>query len=221
MTVHCFGDSWAYGSELDFTKEFPFVHHFAKLISSDYINYGIEGASLGIILQSIANNVNNFQIGDVVLAVIPPDVRWYGQNTKKGFYTLNIQHAEYKLFLQDKTSEWFLYHHALFVFAIQKLLQNSKVKYLLAFNYGSADCINHIFPIDQKTFIDKQDLFSLLQNKNKNQGRTWLGYQFNEDGPSDHYFSGKYFEGKLQHPNELGHKKIAEIFLNSYNKVYK
>jgi len=35
---------------------------------------------------------------------------------------------------------------------------------------------------------------------------------------SNYHFSGKYFKGNHHHPNELGHKRIAELLLNKLEK---
>lgn len=222
MKVYAFGGSWAYGSELDFNKEFPFVKHFSEKLGCNYVNYGEEGAGAGLVLRRISENACCFQEDDIVLVIVPPDVRWYSESANRGFYPIGINDDEYKSFIGNKSLDWFVYHHALFIFSIQNLLEFYKVKYIMAFDCGSAESLDYPgIPIDKNKFVSDQDLLSILSNKTKLQGRVWLGYTFLEDGPSKYSFKGKYFKGKLQHPNELGHKKIAEIFLNSYNKIYK
>ena len=222
MKVYCFGDSWAYGSELDFSTESPFVKHFSDAIQLDYENHGIEGASLGVVLEKITKISEKFTPGDIALVIIPPDVRWYSESKETGFYTINIETKEYKDFLQNKSENWFIYHHAIFIFAMQKIFDASEVQYLMAFNYGSPESLYKTnLPINKQVFISEQDLLSTLAGKPKNQGRSWLGYRFDEDGPSEFNFTGKYFLGKKQHPNDLGHQTIAKLFLDSYNLLYK
>lgn len=218
--MYSFGDSWAYGSELDFETEFPFVKHFSDLVGANYVNHGKPGSSLGLILKTVVDKLDKLTPQDIVLVIVPPDVRWYSEN-KQGYYSIGLDHNEYKSFLQDKTDDWFKYHHALYILAMQHLLETKKVKYVMAFNYGSDDALKYPnIPVNKDVFVSTQDLLSLLEDKPIDHGTVWIGYTFHEDGPSAVNFKGKYFEGKMHHPNNLGHQKIAKIFLDSYNKLY-
>jgi hypothetical protein len=210
--VRCFGDSWAYGSELNFDLgQRPFVHWFAEILSAEYVNYGKEGSSLGQILNTIIRNLRYIQPQDTVLVIIPPDVRWYSESRiTKQFYTITDQ-DEYDKFLGDKSLDWFTYHHALFVYAIQKILNDVGCKYVMACNYGNIKNIKkYNLAIDYKQFVSDQDLTSILTE----QKNLWT-VLFH--GPDAAAFTGRYFEGCIHHPNELGHKRIAELMLEKYH----
>lgn len=219
----CFGDSWAAGAELTRNQK-PFVYWLAQSLNINAINYGREGSSLGIILHAIITNAQKITANDVVIVIVPPDTRWYDENEQQGFYSVqNWQREDYFRFLNNKTLEWFTYHHALFVYAIQKILNDIGCKYVLAHNYGQiSDYKKYNLNIDYTRFLSQQSLTDLLS------GHTieWRGYpdhlpaenRYDQDGPPAEIFSGIYFEGCQQHPNELGHKKIAELLLQKINE---
>lgn len=212
--IYCFGDSWAAGAELK-QSEKPFVHWFAENLEKEYINYGQEGASLGIILHTLVMNITQISSDDCVIVIIPPDVRWYDENKEKGFYSLMQWMTEdYTKSLNNKTVEWFKYHHLLFIFSIQKILDDIGCFYVLAHNYGQLPTNEtYRIPINYKKFLSKKNLTNLLSDCYD----SWKSYQLDIDGPMhQHVFHGKYFEGTVNHPNELGHKKIAELFLEYY-----
>ena len=62
--------------------------------------------------------------------------------------------------------------------------------------------------INKDYFLSEDSLTTLLgaedwlENYNKHDRK---------DGPETENFSGKYFEGKLTHPNDLGHQQIAKM----------
>jgi hypothetical protein len=220
--VHCFGDSWAYGAELTEPQrqEHPFVHWFSRELNLDYKNYGEEGASLGIILHRLVSHIKLIDEQDIVLIIIPPDTRWYDENEKKGFYSLmNWQREDYFKSINNKTLAWFIYHHALFIYAIQKILDDIGCYYIMAHNYGQIEeTAQFNLKIDYAKFLNKIDLTNLLSEIPHN----WNSYKdkslLDDDGPTyNHEFSGKYFKGCENHPNELGHKRIAVLLLEKYH----
>lgn len=215
--IYCFGDSWGYGAELNNPQvdEHPFVHWFAKTLNLPYENYSQEGASLGIILHRIALTLSKINQNDIVLIIVPPDVRWYDESKEKGFYTLmQWQTEDYMKSLNNKTIEWFKYHHLLFIYAIQKSLNDIGCYYIMAHNYGQLPLSdNYKFSIDYNKFLNSVDLTTLLSSNPCH----WDSYQLESDGPiASKGFHGEYFQGTVCHPNELGHKRIAEMFLQKY-----
>lgn len=203
-----FGDSWAYGSELQ-AGEQPFVHWFAESVGAPYTNYGQEGSSLPMILKTLLDNLFKISQNSVALVIIPPDVRWYSETSDKGFYTINDWN-EYTRILGEHSIEWFVYHHAMFIYTIQKLLDDRGCQYIMAHNYGSIDRLkNYNFPINYSKFLSSTDLTSLLSNK----VNSWIRL-FHD--PEAELFTGRYFEGCIHHPNLKGHKRIAELMLEKY-----
>jgi hypothetical protein len=221
-TLYCFGDSWTAGAELQY-QEHPFGHWLAESLGNICQNYGQEGSSLGIILHTLISKINQITKNDIVIVITPPDTRWYDQNEQQGFYSVqNWQRDDYFRFLNNKTLEWFIYHHVLFVYAIQKILNDVGCNYILAHNYGQiTDYKKYNLNVDHSRFLSEQSLTDLLSGHEIE----WQGYpthlpaenQFDQDGPPAELFSGIYFQGCRQHPNELGHKKIADLLLKKLN----
>lgn len=220
--IFTFGDSWGAGAELK-PNEYPFIHWFAEELEIEYKNFSLQGSSLGIILHTIVEQISTISNKDIVLIIVPPDARWYDENKENGFYTLmSWQDEDYFKFLNNKTLEWFRYHHALFVYSIQKILNDIGCYYIMAHNYGQIEELKkYDLQIDYKKFLSNTDLTNLLSDKPK----IWYSYaehldiehRFDQaDGPPDNFFTGKYFEGCKCHPNELGHKQISKLFLEKY-----
>lgn len=216
--ILCFGDSWAAGAELK-PYEQPFVHWMAQTLSVPYFNFGVQGHSLGMILHTIVDRLQDIDRNSVVIVIIPPDTRWYDQNQEQGFYSVqNYQRDDYFRFLNRKTLEWFRYHHALFIYTAQKIFADIGCQYLMAHNYGQLNEYDkYQLPIDFARFLSTQSLTDLLSD----QPVGWKSYpehlpewhRYDQDGPGPAVFSGRYFEGCDTHPNELGHRYIAELLL--------
>lgn len=222
MRVFCFGDSNAAGAELQ-PHEHPFVHWFAEKTNAAYTNYGREGSSLGLILHSLVMNQSEITKDDVVLFVVPPDSRWYDENEEQGFYTLmNYQRDDYFKFLNNKTLEWFRYHHALFIYTAQKILNDIGCYYLMTHTYGQVDEYEkYHLAIDYSKFLSELSITNLLST---NASVIWRSYpevlpkthQLNQDGPHFYDKESPYFKGTYGHPNELGHKRLADLMFEKY-----
>lgn len=221
--IHCFGDSWAAGAELQKGQQ-PFVHWVAQQLDQPYINHGKNGISLGMIVNGIAQELPKITSGDLVLVVVPPDIRWYDQNPGKGFYSLSIlQKDDYIKFLNYKTLKWFAYHHALFVYVIQKMLNDANCDYIMMHNYGQiSDTQPYNFPINHTKFLSQHDLTTLLTK----QTHSWhwppdtqiLTHIIELADPPTGIFTGPYFQGCDYHPNEQGHQEIARLIVEKYHE---
>lgn len=211
-----FGDSWGHGSELDLPKEKPFGHWLKLLLNCQHFeNASQPGASLGLVVQRLVGYLKNISDKDLVVIVVPPDVRWYDQSSSQGWFPLYLEDPRYATFLQDKTVEWFEYHHALFLYTAQRILEDIGCDYVLTHNYGKMpDLDSYGLKNQTDRFLSNHSLTTLLSGKDI----PWNVYQFESDEPPLEVFSGRYFEGKICHPNEEGHKIIAELIFNKINK---
>lgn len=213
-----FGDSWGFGSELKMPKENPFGYWLSKLLNAELRNNSSPGASLGLIAKLVTEHLSDISARDLVIIVIPPDVRWYDQSERRGFYSMyRMEEKSYLMFLQEKTVEWFEYHHSLFIYVIQKMLEDRDCDYLLTHNYGQLpDFTKYNLIVDGDRFLSKYSLTELLTGKTSD----WHTYQLDTDNPPPADFTGPYFEGKICHPNEQGHKQIAQMFLDRIRERY-
>ena len=230
--ILCFGDSNAAGAELD-PGQHPFVHWVAKELNCPYTNYARSGSSLGLILHTLVANLHEINKKDLVLIVIPPDTRWYDENEEQGFYSLqNYMRDDYFKFLNNKSLEWFRYHHALFIYTVQKILEDAGCNYIMTLAYGSIEEIQvYDLKIKMDQFLSKLDLLNLLAAI-PTQVKL---YDF--DSPAEHRYDNDYpnnraiihknpyfYNGrgeKINHPNEAGHKRLAELILKKYRDLTK
>lgn len=226
--VFCFGDSHGAGAEL-LKNEHPFVHWVANKLNFPYKNYSEEGSSLGIILHRLVRHQIEITKNDIVLVVIPPDSRWYDENEDQGFYSLpNYMIEDYYIkFLNKKTLEWFEYHHALFTYIIQKILNDIGCTYIMILAYGKLGGSHYKLNIDYSKFLSDTDLMNILsltytEWDNYPHNIEPAEHRFMYDGPPNIKATGPYYQinGKPTdgHPNELGHKKIAQLILEKLNE---
>ena len=208
--LYVFGDSWAEGAELEIDEK-PFAPYLAELLDAPYENLGICAASLGHILHTVIKKVDNMQSDDTVVVIIPPDIRWYYINEGYVFGSLLMGMPDY----DDTLSiEWYIYHHNLFIYTIISMVTAKTKNLVLAHNYG--ELVMHewfINKIDRSYLLSEHSLTTLLGSPD------WLeNYSKSDrkDGPEPENFTGKYFEGKITHPNDLGHQQIAKII---YDKL--
>lgn len=229
-TVYCFGDSNGAGADLN-PGEKPFIHWFSKELGLGYQNYSENGASLGIIQHRLIINHKKITKDDIVLIVIPPDTRWYDQNKKAGFYSLVNYDIEdyYTKFLNKKTLEWFEYHHTLFTYTIQQILNNIGCYYIMFLSAGRLGGSHYELDIDYNTFLSNEDMLNFLSKEKV----IWDNYPHHLQ-PEEHQFmyngapwgswdltspligsDGDPTE-KGGHPTELGHKYISNMLLEKY-----
>lgn len=220
-----FGDSWAAGAEL-LDDQKPFGHWMAQELNITWTNHGREGSSLGLILHALIQQLAVIKENDLVIVIIPPDTRWYDENQEQGFYSLqNYQRQDYFKFLNNKTLEWFRYHHAGFIYTMQKILNDVGCRYIMAHNYGQVNQYQKFnLNVDYDQFLNECSLTELLSGHSIE----WKSYpehlpldrRYDEDGPSSKVFVVPYFAGCQCHPNEFGHKLIAQLFVDKLKATY-
>lgn len=214
MKILTFGDSWGAGYGLG-NKEKNFTHFLEDLLDAPSQNFSETGSSLGHILHTFILKINRAEKNDLVVVIIPPDVRWYTITKRNEVRTLFIGDREYKNFIRNKSMYWFKYHHSLFIHSIHKICEQLDVKYILAHNYGKLEIINAFKPlIPNNIFLDKNNSLASLLG-----GDDYKNYSKKHDGPIE--LAGKNFIPGDNHPNEKGHKIIAELLFNKFNEKYK
>lgn len=200
-----FGDSWAWGSELEHPEKQRFSHILSNQFDLIEKNYSRPNSSLFEINYKILTQtpVNSF-----VVVIIPPDSRISNIQDGFKFDTVHSDSEQYEIFSKNNGLEYFEWNHNLLINSICHNLASNKNKFLLMKNYGELNLMT--FNEKWKHYILGDSLHSILNAKKP----TFQGYVMNLrdwGGPSFDDFSGKYFEGCDCHPNKLGHEKIAEI----------
>ena len=217
--IYCFGDSWGAGAELN-KGEKPFV----ELLNKPYKNYSVEGNSYPKIVSQVFDYIHEINSEDIVLVVIPPDIRWMQQDGK-AFRPFNLSEDGYLKWVSGKDEYWFRYHASLFTYSIQSALDSIGCTYLFMHNYGGEFIVDDRFKslINTDNFLDiKKSLTTLLEANDAYQA--WEKNVLTNkiiDGPVSEspfveiknrkVFNSKYFEGNASHPNQLGHYRIKEL----------
>lgn len=225
--IYCFGDSWGYGSELDFNHEKPFINLISEELNISFINKSVEGASFGHITHDIIT-YPNFNQNDLILIIVPPDIRWYFENINnkisslmipnEGFLTDTtideIRKSELLLYVNTVTHRkvWYKYHQSLFLFTLQEFFRKKNLHFLFAHNYGKLNLhepFNDL--LSKENFLNfDRSLTSILTNMDD---PDLIEKQL--DGPYKNMFVGEFFEGNGYHPNQLGHYEIKNIILKN------
>jgi hypothetical protein len=207
--IYCFGDSWSYGSGLN-ENENPFVYWLSKDLGIKFVNYSSEGNSYPKIVSQIFDNIHKINNKDIVLIVIPPDIRWMDQEDEHFIpWWVDLDKERYMSWLGDKTEVWFRYHASLFTYTIQSALDSIGCKYLFMHNYGGEFTIDNRFKflINIDNFLDiKRSLTTILGGED-----SYESWDLKKDGPSERKYGIFFGEEDRRHPNELGHKRIAEL----------
>jgi hypothetical protein len=166
--IFCFGDSNGYGSDL-LPGGKPFVHWIANAKGLEYSNYAEPGASLGIVQHRLVVRLGEITKDDFVIVVVPPDARWYDESEEDGFFSFaNYDTVEYyEKFLGKKTLEWFEYHHALFTYTIQQLLNGIGCRYVMFLTAGRLGGQHYNLPIDYDKFLSDEDMLNFLSREKK------------------------------------------------------
>jgi hypothetical protein len=122
---------------------------------------------------------------------------------------VDLDKERYMSWLGDKTEVWFRYHASLFTYTIQSALDSIGCKYLFMHNYGGEFTIDNRFKflINIDNFLDiKRSLTTILGGED-----SYESWDLKKDGPSERKYGIFFGEEDRRHPNELGHKRIAEL----------
>ncbi len=216
--VWCFGDSNGAGVGLALGEQ-PFAGWVARALGLQCRNLAEPGASLGLITQRLIQQHRHIRARDLVLITVPPDSRWYDENSQ-GFHTVSAHDRDrYLRFLEHKTLRWFQYHHGVFLYTQQSLMRDLGVTWIWLETYGQMrDSNRYGLPLDWRACLADQDCMSLLSGRpGAWQSYPWhlpRGRQFDLDGPQGDYEpASEYFLGTDGHPNEAGHRRLADLIL--------
>lgn len=215
MKVHSFGDSWAYGAELK-KGDRTFGQLIADRLKIKHLNHGMQGFSMGNVLLSVFDKSDTLAPNDLALVVLPPDIRWYSMDMEGNWQTYKRNSEGYEEYFLQKPIDWFIHHHNIFMYTMQSIFKDKRCKFLFMHNYGNLVIYNQYHRlIDRNNILSNKSLTELLHEN------SWDNYsqEKKSDGPRDDFFKGKYFEGNKDHPNQLGHMKIAEL-INNKMKLY-
>ena len=216
-----FGDSWCYGFELDKPETQCYTHLLSEKINSDYINYGLNGNSFSKITNEILTEGINKS--DFILVCIPPDIRFIGEDKNGNLIPLysddSVNSCEFIQKQMDYYKEVITdyknfnsYFQLLNLYTLQNYLSDLQVNFLFFVNYGNIDYkFKFNGKIDKSNFLINHSLTNFLGGNDL----TLTPSKLNTDNIEASIFKGKYFKGNFNHPNILGHEKIADLIYNN------
>ena len=196
-----FGDSWPWGAELS-ASEKPFGYWIAEELGYEFENCAEEGTSIEhMVLQLQRYVAKNKQPTTAVFFITNPIRTMHYQGQQWLTYRPTGQRspgheAYYKYVQSDKLD----YHRAqVFVLALQRICEQYKINdyYIegwtnMTWDYAGIDT-NKMYPKTATHILDV-DLNPKTSEISK-------------------YQQSEYIKPNKYHPNELGHKKIAEELL--------
>lgn len=224
-----FGDSWTFGSELDRPKEQNWTKNVADRLNCNALNYSVPASSIGHLMVQLFNYINDsaqyinhkkiFMVGltgstryltysnaknqfvnitpeanyctlDIHPSGRPPETLKEFNNLSQELYKM-VQCTEYDTFLMTQV---------IFTFQHYCKVHNIDVIFFSYFDWLSLDA----------NIVDT----SIVYPTSITHALTGLEYSI------PNIRDNVYFEGKLFHPNMLGHQKISEILYEFYTKKY-
>ena len=220
-----FGDSWTFGSELDLPRQQPWPTHLGQRLDAEVINLGTPASSIEHCLVQLFNYVKisdqyqdykkifmvgltgttrflsysnqlkefvnitpeaNYRTGNIHPSGRPPDVVREFDSLSQHWYGL-VECAEYNKYVCTKTA-----------FAFANYCKLNQIDLMLFSYFDPA--------VFDEALVDKNLFYPLTMTE------AMTGQPYNLSITMEH----PCFEGKLFHPNVIGHQRMAEILHNHY-----
>lgn len=226
-----FGDSWTFGSELDIPREDPWVKHLADSLGVEYVNMGVPASSIGHTIVQLFNfikqypNFKEYKLIFMIGLTAPSRYLSYNNQDKEfinitseaPYSTSNIHFTgrppecvthmnEYALltYKQVEDGEYSEFLGVQTIFQFQQFCFNNNIDCLF-FSYFDKLVTDNYGYMLQHDLIYPETITHALTGKEY-------------DLPDVR--ENQYFKGKLFHPNQLGHTKIAELLKEFYDQKY-
>jgi len=230
-TLVALGDSWTYGSELQNIEDAWPYRLAGRIGCSQVVNLGKEASSIYHLPLQIAE-FEKLGISAPVFAVgLTDEARVMMWNTRGGdWHKLTgvpelAKNPELTNYMKEFASEvdtfaFREYNLGLILTWVQNYFIANNFQYVMYKQFNNLETRFFDQMLD-KTKIHRQgisilaDLADYIPASNFSPyGNAWSFY--------DVVTNNKYFQGKIAHPNEHGHEKIAELletlYVNSYNQ---
>lgn len=194
-----FGDSWAYGTELTASQK-PFGYWIAESLGYEFENYALEGTSIEHMIIRLQDYIGrNTQPTTAIFFISDPrrSLYWEHDNplnenwqTYRPAGLARPGHQAYFKYIQSDQLDQ--HESQVFILALQRICEQYNIKdYYLQ---GWVEIDWHYFGID-KDKIYPHTATQIL------------------DIDFPNVTESQYFIPNKHHPNELGHKKIAQELL--------
>ncbi len=231
QTIVGFGDSWTYGSELDRPSEQCWLAQLATVLDAHFCNMSTPASSTGHLSVQLFDFIKqnpNFENDNLIFMVgltgltrylsysnsksqfvsITPeavyctkDIHQSGRPPEVLNYMSGLAHDMYKLVDAPEYNEFLACQQ---IFQFQQFCNHNEIECIFFSYFDLLDTskyahmlsTDYIYPTTITQALTGQE-YSIPAIRNN-----------------------KYFEGKLFHPNQLGHSKIAELLKGFYDQKY-
>lgn len=223
-----FGDSWTFGSELDFPRDYPWLVQIADKLEADYVNMSTPASSIGHLIVQLFNFIkqNNYpghkKVFMVGLSGLTRYLTYSNQlnefvniTPEANYRTGNIHHSgcppevvpEFRTMANEmyrmvECPEYNNFIVTQTIFTFEQYCRHENID-IIFFSYFD-------FPIVDSQLVSTDLLYPTTIT------HALTGQEYELPGIR----SNKYFTGKLFHPNMLGHTRIAELLKEFYDQKY-
>jgi hypothetical protein len=224
-----FGDSWTFGSELDRPQEQSWVAQLATLQGWDHINMGTPASSIGHLTVQLFDFIKlNSDYQKMVFAVGLSGLTRYLSYNNAGKEFVNITpeavYSTSNIHQSGRPPECVDHMKQLAQLTYRQVEDANYNEFITAqtiFTFQQACGISGIKCI----FFSYFDLPEFVNYKHVVSTDTLYPTSITKALTGKEYAlpdirSNKYFEGKLFHPNMLGHTRIAELLKEFYDQHY-
>ena len=223
-----FGDSWTFGSELDFPRDTPWLPQLADKLGANYINMSTPASSIGHLIVQLFNfikqdnNTGHKKVFMVGLSGLTRYLTYSNQlnefvniTPEANYRTGNIHQSgcppevvtEFRSIANEmyRIVECPAYNNFIAtqtIFTFEQYCKHANID-VIFFSYFD-------FPAVDSQLVETDVLYPVTIT------RALTGQEYELPGIRNN----KYFAGKLFHPNILGHTRIAELLKEFYDQKY-
>lgn len=223
-----FGDSWTFGSELDFPRDAPWVAQLANTMNAELVNMATPASSIGHLAVQLFDFIRQDTYIDykkIFMVGLSGLTRYLTYSNQLGefvnitpeanYRTGNIHHSgkppEVVPDLQTLAKEFYR--------VAESPEYNNFIATQIIFMFQQY-CTNYNIDVVFVSYFDLPAVDSNLVDTSLIYPTTITRALTGQEYELPAIRNNKYFEGKLFHPNISGHIRIAELLKEFYDQQY-
>lgn len=223
-----FGDSWTFGSELDFPRDNPWLVQMANAMDADYVNMATPASSIGHLAVQLFDFIQQdtypghkkiFMVG---LSGLTRYLSYSNQlnefvniTPEANYRTSNIHHSGCP---PEVVPEFRALANEMYR-SVESAEYNNFIATQIVFMFQQY-CINHNINVVFFSYFDLPVLDNNIIDADLVYPTTITYALAGQEYELPAIRNNKYFEGKLFHPNIKGHTRIAELLKEFYDQKY-
>lgn len=226
-----FGDSWTFGSELEYPSKQCWLTQLATTMNVEHCNMSMPASSIGHLTVQLFNFIKqnpNFENSKLIFMVgLTGLTRYLSYNNANSEFVNITPEAVYsttKNSNSNRPPDTVDYMSQLAQLTYKQVEDAKYNEFITAqtitlfqqfCNYNEIDCLFFSY-FDKPVFINYEHMIAkdYIYPTTITEALTGNEYSIPD------IRNNKYFDGKLFHPNALGHTRIAELLKEFYDKIY-